>query len=101
VAGGFVTEEDRHGARELPIDDAEIRVADAAVRDLDPDLPRSGIGDFDVIPEHQRLAGGFNERCLHDDSFCLNELGAAGSRTRAGLRSDGWWICQTFVRPRA
>ena len=61
----LVSENDRQRARERAVGDAEIGVADAAVRHPHADLAGAGIADLDAGGDAERTGGRFEKSGLH------------------------------------
>ena len=80
-AGGLVPDHDGHRRGKDAVDDAQIRVAEAAVRDLHPHLAGAGLLDLDVVAENHGLAWSFDQRSFHE-SLPVADAPTAGMLAR-------------------
>ncbi|MEZ5503233.1 MAG: hypothetical protein R3E50_11550 [Halioglobus sp.] len=64
-AGGLVAEDHVAGGGEAAVDDAEVRVADAAVLDLHAHLACPRLHDGDIIVDPDRFPDFLEYRCFH------------------------------------
>jgi hypothetical protein len=64
-AGGLVAEHHRGGGRHGAVDEAQVAVADAAVRHPHGHLAGAWLLDLDVVADHQRFPDLFKHRSSH------------------------------------